>query len=69
MSASGSRSSHLQPPVQVAAGSRSSHLQPPAVQVLEVDEDMEIEELEQTNACDNDDEHDIQEVEHDIHEV
>ena len=30
---------------------------------------MEIEELEQTNACDNDDEHDIQEVEHDIQEV
>ena len=52
-----------------ASGSRSSHLQPPAVQVLEVDEDMEIEELEQTNACDNDDEHDIQEVEQDIQEV
>ncbi len=68
MSAGGSRSSNLQLPVQVAAG-RSTHQQQPVVQVLEVDEDMEIEEIEQTNACDNDDEHDIQEVEHDIHEV
>ena len=50
------------------AGTRN--LQQPSVQVLEVEEEMEIEELEQINAPDNnDDEHDIQEVEQDIQEV
>ncbi len=48
----GSRSSHLQPAVQVAAG-RSTHQQQLPVQGLEVDKDMEIEELDQTNAYDN----------------